>query len=240
MYISQYDGEHSVIFGNKDSWKDWHLIPASRPVFDPPEVKTNFIDIPGMNGGIDNSEILSGYPLFKNRNGSFEFIVDPDWKNWATVYSEIANYLHGQFLRAILTDDPTYFYEGRFSVDAWKSSEKYSSITINYDVDPYKYNVIGTLDEWIWDTFNFETGIIQNYKLIQIDGTYTFTIVGEQARVSPIFTASSDMTAVFNGSTFPIKKGTHKIYGITFGSGENRITISGSGTLSIDYRGGSL
>lgn len=240
MYVTQYDGEHSVIFGNKDSWKDWHLIPASRPVFNPPEVKTTVIDVPGMDGGIDLSEILSGYPLYKNRSGSFEFVVDPDWKPWSEAYSEIANYIHGQHLRAILTDDPTYFYEGRFSLDSWKSSAKYSSITINYDVDPYKYNVVGTLDEWIWDTFNFETSVIQNYKLVTINGTLNLTILGDEKRVSPIFTATADMTLTYKGSTYPIKKGTHKIYGVTFGSGENKITVSGKGTLSIDYRGGSL
>lgn len=240
MYVSQYDGEHSVIFGNKNSWKDWHLIPVSRPVFNPPEVKTNVIDIPGMDGGIDLSEILSGYPLYKNRSGSFDFIVDPDWKAWSEVYSEIANYVHGRHLRAILTDDPGYFYEGRFSLDSWKSSEKYSSITITYDVEPYKYNVVGTLDEWIWDSFNFETDVIQNYNLLELDGTTDLTIIGSALRVSPIFTATADMTAVYNGSTYPIKKGTHKIYGITFGPGENLISITGTGTLSIDYRGGSL
>lgn len=78
MYVTEYNGEHSVVFGNKDSWKDWHLIPSSRPVFATPEVKTNFIDIPGADGGIDLSEALSGYPVYKNRNGSFKFLVDPN------------------------------------------------------------------------------------------------------------------------------------------------------------------
>ena len=240
MYVSQYDGEHSVIFGDKNSWTDWHLIPTSRPVFNPPEVKTNYVDIPGMDGGIDISEILSGHPVYKNRTGSFDFIVDPDWKDWSVVYSEIANYLHGQSLRAVLTDDPTYFYEGRFSINAWKSSAQYSSITIDYNVDPYKLNVIGTLDEWLWDPFNFETDVIQYYKSLQINGTQTFTIIGTNRTTSPIFTATAEMTATFKGSTYTIPVGTHKIYGITFTSGANEITISGNGTLSIDYRGGSL
>lgn len=240
MYITQYDGEHSVIFGNKDSWKDWHLIPSSRPVFSPPEVKTNVVDVPGMDSGIDISEVLSGYPLYKNRTGSFEFIVDPDWKPWNVLYSEIANYLHGQYLRAILTDDPSFFYEGRFSVNDWKSSAKNSSIVISYDVEPYKRNVVGTLDEWIWDTFNFETDVIQNYKLLHVDGSTVATIIGSAQRVSPIFTSTSDMTIEFHGSTFPIKAGTHKIYGLTLGNGENVLTIRGTGTISIDYRGGSL
>ena len=36
---------------------------------------------------------------------------------------ERMDYLHGQTMRAILEDDPEYFYEGRFTVNAWKSEK---------------------------------------------------------------------------------------------------------------------
>ena len=32
------------------TYRDWHLIPTSRPVIEPPEVKTHIVDIPGANG----------------------------------------------------------------------------------------------------------------------------------------------------------------------------------------------
>lgn len=240
MYVAEYSGQHSIIFGNKDSWKDWHLIPSSRPVFAMPEVKNNFVDVPGADSGIDLSEVLSGYPVYKNRNGSFKFIVDPNHSEWSAKLSEIMNYLHGKRLRAILTDESDYFYEGRFWVDSWESGSNVSSITIGYDVEPYKRNVVGTLDEWIWDSFNFETGVIQNYKLVEVNGEITLTIIGDTQRVSPIFTSTADMTLTYNGTTYPIKKGTSKIYGVTFGSGSNTVTIKGTGTISIDYRRGSL
>lgn len=240
MYVTEYNGEHSVVFGNKDSWKDWHLIPSSRPVFATPEVKTNFIDIPGADGGIDLSEALSGYPVYKNRNGSFKFLVDPNHMSWNVKLAEITEYLHGKTLRAILSDEPSYFYEGRFWVSSWESGSNISSVTIGYDVEPYKRNVVGTLDEWIWDTFNFETGVIQNYKLVDVNGSLTLTIIGDAQRVSPIFTSTADMTITYNGSTYPIKKGTSKIYGVTFGNGNNIVTINGTGRISIDYRRGRL
>ena len=41
-------------------------------------------------------------------------------------------------MRAVLEDDPEYYYEGRFSVNSWKSDKTHSSITINYSVAPYK------------------------------------------------------------------------------------------------------
>ena len=110
---------------------------------------------------LDLTTSLAGRPLYKNRTGSVEFYVDNDFRDWSVLYSEIMLYLHGQKMRAVLEDDPSYYYEGRFSVNAWKSNPDRSQITINYDVFPYKQYINNSTDEWLWDTFNFETGIIR-------------------------------------------------------------------------------
>lgn len=129
---------HSVTFGDKNTWDDWRLVPASRPVFNPPAQKVKTLEIPGGDGVIDLSQSLTGYPVYQNRTGSIEFIVMNDFKPWHMAYSDIMDYLHGQKLRAILEDDPEYFYEGRFVVNAWKSEKDWSRITIDYDVGPYE------------------------------------------------------------------------------------------------------
>ena len=129
---------HSVTFGNKHTWDNWHIAPSSRPVFNPPRQKVNTLDIQGGNGMIDLSESLTGYPVYNNREGSFEFIVMNDYKPWQETYSDIADYIHGQKMRAVLEDDPQYYYEGRFSVNSWKSDKDWSKITIDYNVSPYK------------------------------------------------------------------------------------------------------
>ena len=156
---------HSITFGTKNTWDDWHLIPTSRPLFNPPSVKTNMVEIPGGDGMLDLTTSLAGRPLYKNRTGSVEFYVDNDFRDWSVLYSEIMLYLHGQKMRAVLEDDPSYYYEGRFSVNAWKSNPDRSQITINYDVFPYKQYINNSTDEWLWDTFNFETGIIRVREL---------------------------------------------------------------------------
>ena len=129
---------HSITFGSKNTWDDWHIVPSSQPVFDPPKVKTKTMDIPGRNGLLDLSESLTGYPVFTNREGSFEFIVLDGYNKWNELYSDISDYLHGKVMRAVLEDDPEYYYEGRFSVNSWKSDKSNSKITINYSVLPYK------------------------------------------------------------------------------------------------------
>lgn len=129
---------HSITFGEKNTWEDWHLVPVSRPVFNPPSLKKKTIDIQGGDGLIDLTEALAGYPLFNNREGSFEFIVMNDYLPWTEIYSMICDYIHGRSMKAVLEDEPDYYYEGRFTVNSWKSEKAYSKITIDYSVAPYK------------------------------------------------------------------------------------------------------
>ncbi len=131
-------------------------------MFNPPAQKVKTLDIPGGDGVIDLSQALTGYPVYENRTGSIEFIVMNDFKRWHIAYSDIMDYLHGQRMRAVLEDEPDYFYEGRFTVGAWKSEKDWSRVTINYDVGPYKWSVQSSVDEWLWDPFNFQNGVIRS------------------------------------------------------------------------------
>lgn len=76
--------------------------------------------------------------MYDNRSGSFEFVVSESAKSWNVLYSEIANYLHGQYLAAVLEDDPGFYYDGRFSVNQWASNKSFSLIVINYNVCSFK------------------------------------------------------------------------------------------------------
>jgi hypothetical protein len=170
---------HSITFGDKNTWDDWHLIPSSRPLFNPPTVKTKTIDIPGGNGVIDLSESLTGYPVFNNREGSIEFVIVDQDTSWVDIFSMISNYLHGRRMKAILEDDPGHYYEGRFSVNSWKSDKDWSKITIDYSVGPYKWELQSSLDDWLWDTFSFVNGVIptnffKNLKVTHGQNKYSF------------------------------------------------------------------
>ena len=85
---------HSITIGDKNTWDDWHLIPTTRPLFNPPTVKTNIIDIPGGDGVLDLTTALAGRPTYNNRTGSWTFIVQNGFKDWTALYSEIMVYLH--------------------------------------------------------------------------------------------------------------------------------------------------
>jgi hypothetical protein len=250
----------SITFGDKNTWDDWRLLPVSRPVFAPPKVKTNYIDIPGGNGTLDLSESLTKYPVYDNRTGSFKFRVMNDYVSWADRYSEIMGYLHGRTMRAILADDPDYFYQGRFSVDSWDSGDTWSEITIGYNVNPFKWSVLSSTEPWIWDSFNFDTGIIreQTFSSISINSpsswiTHTFMsdFFGD-VPISPTITISdapsTGMDIQFINTylnideTLNFKNGTTPAPDFIFYGQTNEyiMRFKGTGVISIDFRVGRL
>ena len=232
---------HSITIGDKNTWDDWHLIPATRPLFNPPTVKENMVNIPGGDGVLDLTASLAGRPTYNNRTGSWTFYVQNGFKDWSTLYSEIMVYLHGQTFKAILEDDPAYFYEGRFSVNQWKSDKDYSQIVINYNVGPYKKEVNNTGSDWLWDPFNFGTGIIRNYKNLSVLMTLTVVVEGDIMDSIPVIIASaSGMQVTYEGNTYNLAKGANTIPQIVLHSGENTLVFTGQGTITIENTGGRL
>ncbi len=104
---------HSITIGAYNTWQNWRLIPASRPVVNPPEVKTNFVEVPGADGVLDFTEALDEQIHYKNREGSWEFLVcheqinaDTGNKyNWAALWHDILNAIHGKRVQVILMDE---------------------------------------------------------------------------------------------------------------------------------------
>lgn len=227
---------HSITFGNKNTWEDWHLVPSSRPVFNPPEMKKKTIDIPGGNSVIDVSEALTGYPVFNNRQGSFEFIVMNDYWAWYEAYSTIMDYLHGKVKRAVLEDEPYFYYEGRFTVNNWKSEKTNSVITIDYDVYPYKRrfrNASKTLNITTTEqAFSFNFDFFGSEPVCPTIKVNTNDSRGVDIRY-PTYMASY--------KTVKLQNGTHQLHDLIF-NGNTTIYIKGyeNCTVTIDCTYGRL
>lgn len=259
-----YDGAHSVIFGTKHSWEDWGLVPTSVPIVAPPKPKTNTIDIPGMNGIVDLSEVPLGFPTYQNTTGSFEFQVAHDITGltWDQTYQQVMAHLHGQTMKVTLTDDHSYYREGRLSVNAFKSDKLASKITINYDFGPYKWMQWTTCGDWLWNPFDFIYGEITqgDFKDIVVDAdtygrTYRWTSnqIGD-APVTPTFTVDSADGNPIHLALHNVNYSTTQYYTIEDGVSTNPLielqcprptdqvilAMYGHGTISIDFRPGRL
>lgn len=243
---------HSVTFGDKNSWEDWHLIPSSRPVINPPEAKTMLLDIPGESGALDLSESLTGYPLFKRRTGDIEFIVVNDMyepteipQEWYQVYSNIMNYLHNKQMEICLEDDPEWWYEGRLQVNSWKSEEFLSRITISYDLEPYKwyekshekvFNATTTQNQYTFTSYEDHLGLAPMCPKITISGA---SDSGVEIQFVNYFIGNRNGV----NTTVVLKNGTHEVPRIVF-YGDAFIfkykALSGTATVKVEYEEGSL
>ena len=250
MSSDQAKSFHSITIGEKNTWDDWHLVPSSRPLVNPPTVKTHYVNLPGADGSIDLTEVLSGKPVYTSRQGSWDFLVinsgqvvyNSNYGVWQERYTEVMSYLHGQKFKVILDDDPGYYYSGRLSVDQWKPGDHNSTITIKYIFEPYKKTINDMADDWLWDPFNFETGVIRTYKNLSINGTTAIDyIITTSIAESPIITTNNkDMYVSFNGVTYPLERGENVINAIQLTEGTNRLIFTGNGLVTINVTGGLL
>lgn len=231
---------YGVQFDNKHSLHDWGLYIVNRQEIQPPSPKTVMVDIPGGNGSLDLTEAISGEVVYKNRKIKVELYVIGGETMWANAYSEIMAYVHGKRMKVIFDDDPGYYYEGRVSVDQWKSGRQHSTITISIDADPFKYELNAYGEDWLWDPFDFLYGEIYDSS-IEVSGTTSTEVVVKTMPVIPTFYASAAMTITYNGSTYsiPANKKT-VIYDIRLTEGTHTLVFRGTGSVKITYTNGVL
>ena len=226
-----YSHMHSIKFGDGtlqngkfvgyDTYEDWHLIPTSRPTIAAPGVETKFVTIPGMDGAVDLSTYLrKDRPAYGNRGGTFEFNVENDHEFWMTIYPKIINTLHGKKFKMVLDeDDPDYYWEGRFTVDKYEPGDgNWSTVSISYQVGPYKKKIRKMSEHMLWDNFNFEKEY--DYDPLGLDN-----IVVTSGRVINIWT---------DGCDFPFEVTCHS-GAITVRVGEDSNTISAGQTVNIGH-----
>lgn len=151
-----YDqGNDHTMYFSQNTASDWVLVPSDRPVISSPSVKTHTAELAGNYGKIDMTYGLTGYQFFDNRTGSLEFMV-MNVRPWDVTYSAVSGYLHGRRIKAILWDDPNFYYEGTASINQYKTDQHWSKVAIDYDFKPFKMEVTDTAQEELWDNYDFE------------------------------------------------------------------------------------
>lgn len=244
-----YNEEHGVTFGKYHSWRDWHLVPSSRPVIAPPKERTNYVTVPGRDGAWDLSQSVAGRAVYDDREGSLEFYVENGYWDWNTAYTTILNALAGTRLDIVLDDDPTHAYHGACWLDQWKSNKGHSTIVIKYRFAPYRKE--SDPDRWLWRPFNFYTDVVRSSVAIPVKGTRSITVAGSRKANCAVVTIVSGpitLTAkkgVLDGTTWVTVYDSELSIGdtaeIKMEDGQTyRMDFSGTGTVQIKYEGGKV
>ena len=245
-----------------DTWKDFHLIPAERPTVALPKTNSKLISIPGRRTPIDMTEYLTGHPTYGNRTGSWMFFVDTDFVEqnggWVAFDKNLRSKFHSKVYKIILRDDPSYFYVGELTMSPWSTGQDRSSITISYNLYPYKKATQSSLDLWKFDDFDFQDGFIQYLKDMEVTTSRIVNVYGSKERISPHIAGTGSLLIdkyennnwVSYGSV-PTPASGQTVDSLLEGQssiiprfivvdGLNRIRFRGNGVVTIDYRRGLL
>lgn len=230
---------NGVTINGKHSYDDYGLILTSKTI-SAPEAQIKKVDVPGRNGQIDFSEVLTGDVRYNNRTISMTFHTNKKPLEWADFISELRNEIQEIKTRIIFDDDLAFYWYGRVNIE-FSNSGNQGTVNMTADVDPYKYNITTSEDNWLWDPFDFETGVINNYKDIEVTGTYSVDLECSGKVQTPIIIVSAQMTATLdNTTTVTLNPGQNVVYDFVLDKGNHTMEFVGTGTVSIIYRGGSL
>lgn len=226
--------------GKYHTYKDWglKLLSAYIPA---PAVKENYIDIPGTDGSIDLTDVF-GRVLYSDRDG-IEIVfdlLDGGYSKWFATCEKISCILHGRKMKMVFDDENGRFYNVRLNVDCSKSNTFMSTITLSGKAEPFKYDVQSTAEPWLWDTFSFINGVIQQFDNLSVNSSLGVTLIGKGIGSIPIFVVeeADSLQVSYNGNAYDLSAGKNRIPDIRIGEGDEAIlTFKGVGKLAIDYRG---
>lgn len=232
---------NAATINGKHTFYDYGLYVTNTDPVDPPEVKSQYVQVPGRDGDIDMTEALTGYTIYGNRKITLTLGGKKLSTQWGTFISDFLNEIHGKQVKLVFDDNKDYYYIGRATVEAdYKRGNEIASFTVTINAEPYKYSVLDSTEPWKWDSFSFVNGVIREYSKITVNGTRQYTIIGSKMPVIPIFEASADMKVTFEGKQYNLSAGRNKIYDIILRDKEYILTFAGNGTVDIEYRDGRL
>lgn len=208
-----------VFFDGKDTYTEYGLLLASKSI-SLPEVRTNMIDVPGRDGLLDASEVLTGEVTYKNRTIVLKLTgVDTvSGKKWPATISDFCNKVHGKRVKVTFPEDTAHYYSGRCSVGRVELVKMMQTIPVTVSCDPWKYKnakttVTGTVPE---------------------SGTLSLTLTNERRPVVPSIQVSAAATITFSGKDIAVGAGTHRSLDIRLVAGSNAIAVAAAAGTTVD------
>lgn len=229
---------YSVTFsdGNQkwNTFDDWGLIQINAPIITPPEIETDYVNIPAMDGFLDLSEALIGRPIFKQREYKSEYTCIAKRDEWTDVISKIITALHGKDLDIYIDNDFTTYYSGRVSVGEPTMNKRTFNLLINAIVQPWRYETISRTTSIFCGVDETVSGLIIGTRKPAVP-----TIDVQVASGKPFHIVEWNGTSV----DYELVQGDNFIPQLEIRDGENTVTIQSTGyggTITFEFQGGML
>lgn len=203
-----------------------------------PSVQTKSVSIPLRDGDLDLTDVLSNRVHYGNRKIKMNLNCVTDYPG--EKMSDVANKLHGQRARIIFDDDLSFFYDGRLDMKSFKENRKGGEYVIEADCKPFKYTILSSADDWLWDPFDFDEDYINELANIVVTTSKAITLIADKQVSYASITTDAQVTVTYGSKSVVCGIGTTTLYDFEFEPGENIITITGNATVTITYRGARL
>lgn len=181
-----------------------------------PKVQTYTVEVPGRNGLLDLSEFLTGEPTYSNRTLKFEFLGDGSRETVLALIDAMLSY-HGKYI-TVTTDDFTgWYYTGRATV-THTDNGYYVTFVITIDAQPFSYSLTPK-------SYTYTDSNARNV-----------TLFNAGVSVIPTITVETEATIVYGETTIQLSAGVYETEALKLKSGNNVITITSTGAVTISYR----
>ena len=246
--VNLFNGCKFTVESNNEefhTYDDWNLYIVNTDCIGNPEQYTNYVEVPGRNGRLDMSEVLTGRPVYLGRKLKIELASARPKTMWDATVSYFRNHINGRVCRITFDNDMSYFWRGRVHIDDFSSAMALGKFTVNVDAEPYKYSIHQSTDPWLWNPFNFETDIITYQGAWTIVGSKTVTIPKGNMPTSPTFVVSNltgdSIAMAVGGKTYTLGVGSNKFPSVLVnGDSDVELAFTGTATVQIVYRNGGL
>lgn len=186
-----------------------------------PEPKFIKVSVPGRDGDLDMSEALTGYTQYHNREIQLQFGITGSEVECEIKKQVLVSGVSGKQVHVRFSHLEGYFV-GRCKVDSITRSHRHYTVQLTIDCYPY--------------------------RLAETESSVSFSLYASPREVSvnnsgmptaPTIRTTGNASILYKGIRYNLEAGTHRL-GLILASGENRLTISGTGSLTLLYRKGVL
>ncbi len=205
-----------AVFGDKYSWEDYGSI-MNYARITPPVPKTNYVDIAGGNSALDLTEALGGI-VYEDGDIEFKFTLFS-----LSDLSKMKNDIHGKRGKIVLQREADYYYDGRTTCTKQVQEGRIYELYFTARVYPYKYE-------------RFESVYVES-----VTGQDKEVILQNASMpVMPKIKVDGNIYLIFEGVRYSMGMGEYQHPDIILQEGDNRIRLSGNGTVKFIYRKGRL
>lgn len=227
-----------IYWDGEASFDDYGLTINEKEIGNPAKKKRR-VAIPNGNGYYDYASILG--EQYGERQLKYTFNIG----DYAALRKDIMNVdkikvlnwlVPGEQRKLIDEAIPDYYFLAEVqeapSFKEWKGT---GTLEVTFTAYPFKISNKFEGDD-DWDSFNFEFDTAQETEF-SVNGVRTVTIINDSViRIAPSVEVTGRLTATLNGKMVTLEAGVYERSPIFLNRGENKIELSGVGTISFKFR----